>query len=102
MLSYVADIQRRYSNGDKNNNKVKLMSLHRAKGLEFPIVFMSGMSDVLLPHSKSQYIEEERRLAYVGVTRAQQTLYVSYFETMRDRFVGASSFLTEMGVDIDG
>jgi len=102
MLSYVADIQRRYSNGDKNNNKVKLMSLHRAKGLEFPIVFMSGMSDVLLPHSKSQYIEEERRLAYVGVTRAQQTLYVSYFESMRDRFVGASSFLTEMGVDIDG
>ncbi|MBI4745725.1 MAG: UvrD-helicase domain-containing protein [Deltaproteobacteria bacterium] len=61
-------------------DRVTLMTLHAAKGLEFPVVFIIGMEDGLFPHSRTKYdpegVEEERRLCYVGMTRAQQKLYL--------------------------
>jgi DNA helicase-2/ATP-dependent DNA helicase PcrA len=71
-------------NFDKNANKLTLMTLHSAKGLEFPIVFIPGVEESLIPHEKSLYnqenLEEERRLFYVGMTRAKQELYLTYAE----------------------
>lgn len=67
---------------DQNFQGITLMSLHSAKGLEFPVVFMVGMEEGLLPHSRSQLdmkqLEEERRLCYVGITRAKERLFFSY------------------------
>ncbi len=75
--NYLADISQQ-----NQQNSITLMSLHAAKGLEFPVVFMVGMEEGLLPHSRSLYdfkqLEEERRLCYVGITRAKDKLYFSY------------------------
>ncbi len=92
-------------NVDEVNGCVNLMTLHAAKGLEFPTVFIPGMEDGLFPSSQSKFdperIEEERRLCYVGVTRAKQKLYLSY---ARSRMLYGSTtaslpsqFLMEMG-----
>ncbi len=83
---------------------VQLMTMHSAKGLEFPLVFMSGMEDGLFPHQRSiadpNGLEEERRLCYVGITRAMETLYVTYAEQRRlhgmDNFSQPSRFIAEI------
>ncbi len=67
---------------DGKNDAVNLMTLHAAKGLEFPVVFMVGMEEGLFPHSRSlmgkNELEEERRLCYVGMTRAKEKLFLTY------------------------
>jgi DNA helicase-2/ATP-dependent DNA helicase PcrA len=83
---------------------VQLMTMHSAKGLEFPLVFLCGMEDGLFPHQRSiadpNGLEEERRLCYVGITRAKQTLYVTYAEQRRlhgmDSFSQPSRFISEI------
>jgi DNA helicase II / ATP-dependent DNA helicase PcrA len=83
---------------------VQMMTLHTAKGLEFPLVFMAGLEDGLFPHQRSINdiggLEEERRLAYVGVTRAMRRLYVTYAEQRRlhgvDQFGTPSRFIAEI------
>ena len=72
-------------------DRVLLMTLHNAKGLEFPFVFMTGMEENLFPHERSSQgdnseIEEERRLCYVGITRAKSELFLS--SSSRRRFQG--------------
>ena len=66
---------------------VQMMTLHTAKGLEFPVVFLCGMEDGLFPHQRSlndiDGLEEERRLCYVGMTRAMRQLYFTYAEQRR-------------------
>ena len=82
---------------------VQMMTLHTAKGLEFPVVFLCGMEDGLFPHQRSlndpEGIEEERRLCYVGTTRAMKQLYLTYAEQRRlhgmDNFGMRSRFLDE-------
>jgi len=74
--------------GEAWDDCVQLMTLHSAKGLEFPLVFMAGMEDGLFPHQRSVLesggrLEEERRLCYVGMTRAREQLYMSYAELRR-------------------
>ena len=72
---------------DKFEDCVQLMTLHSAKGLEFPLVFLTGMEEGLFPSQRTiddiSKLEEERRLAYVGITRAMQQLYLTYAESRR-------------------
>ncbi len=85
---------------------VQLMTLHAAKGLEFPIVFMVGMENGLFPHARATdegNLEEERRLCYVGITRARRRLYMSYAELRRlhgvEQIGAPSQFLREIPTD---
>ncbi len=75
------DLLERQEDEEDNSDRVQLMTLHAAKGLEFPHVFMIGLEEGLLPHQNSiddGMVEEERRLCYVGITRAQRSLTMSY------------------------
>ena len=91
-----------------SNAAVTMMTVHAAKGLEFPIVFLVGLEDGIFPHSRSvndpKELEEERRLAYVAITRAERVLYISH--SMRRRVYGEelaaepSQFLNEMPLEL--
>nr|WP_077324610.1 DNA helicase PcrA [Virgibacillus siamensis] len=81
-LALIADIDKVDDEETEEEEKVTLMTLHAAKGLEFPVVFLIGMEENVFPHSRSMFddeeMEEERRLAYVGITRAEQQLYMTH------------------------
>ncbi len=85
-------------------DSVQMMTLHSAKGLEFPVVFLGGMEDGLFPHQRCiddpKQLQEERRLCYVGITRAKQQLYMTLAEKrrlyQRDTFSPPSRFLAEI------
>jgi DNA helicase-2/ATP-dependent DNA helicase PcrA len=88
---------------------VQLMTMHSAKGLEFPLVFIAGMEDGLFPHQRSVEdaggrLEEERRLCYVGMTRAREQLYLCYAEIRRmygsENFCRPSRFIDEMPAEL--
>jgi DNA helicase-2/ATP-dependent DNA helicase PcrA len=103
-VSLVSDVD----DYDDKSNRVSLMTLHCAKGLEFPIVFLVGMEDGLFPHHRSgegaEDLEEERRLCYVGMTRAKEKLYLTNAERRRvfgsERFNFPSRFIEEIPPDL--
>ena len=94
---------------DNTQDRVALMTLHTAKGLEFDNVFIVGLEEGLLPHERSaedeEELEEERRLLFVGITRAKQRLHISYarYRTYRGQLMRTipSQFLFEMGINLD-
>lgn len=106
-LALIADIDK-LDQEDESKGSIVLMTLHSAKGLEFPVVFIIGMEENIFPHSRSlqdeDEMEEERRLAYVGITRAKQRLYLTCSQSRtifgRSSFNRPSRFLQEIGSEI--
>jgi DNA helicase II / ATP-dependent DNA helicase PcrA len=102
-VSLVADADE-IPEGEEHGGLVTMMTLHTAKGLEFPVVFLTGMEEEVFPHQRSltnaKELEEERRLAYVGITRAEQRLYLTRALARnwwgRPSFHKQSRFLTEI------
>ena len=92
---------------DPDQDAIQLMTLHSAKGLEFPLVFLAGMEENLFPHKMSLdepgRLEEERRLAYVGITRAMQKLYLTFAESRSiygtESFNSVSRFVRDIPTD---
>src|SRR2546421_5454290 len=107
-VSLVADADEVPSDDPDHRGVVTLMTLHTAKGLEFPVVFLTGLEDGVFPHLRSlgdnRELEEERRLAYVGITRAQHRLYLSRAVTRgawgQPQYNPASRFLEELPEDL--
>jgi DNA helicase II / ATP-dependent DNA helicase PcrA len=102
-VSLVADADQ-IPDGEDHGGMVTLMTLHTAKGLEFPVVFLTGLEENVFPHERSmgneRELAEERRLAYVGITRAEQRLYLTRATTRawfgRPSYHKQSRFLTEV------
>ncbi|MEW2435654.1 DNA helicase PcrA [Streptomyces caniferus] len=106
-VALVADSDQIPDEDEEGSGVITLMTLHTAKGLEFPVVFLTGLEDGVFPHMRSlgqtKELEEERRLAYVGITRARERLYVTR-STMRSAwgqpsYNPPSRFLEEIPVD---
>ena len=107
-LALIADIDSLDEEENKNAEKVVLMTMHGSKGLEYPVVFIIGMEENVFPHSRSmgddEEMEEERRLAYVGITRAERTLYLTSarYRTLYGRasYNAPSRFIAEVSEDV--
>jgi len=88
-----------FSKGSDSEDRVKVMTCHKSKGLEYPIVFVAGVNDGLLPHAKSGNEAEERRLLYVGMTRAENQLFLSSTRFYGNRDMGISKFIYDLFED---
>ncbi|WP_334030493.1 DNA helicase II [Alteromonas sp. P256] len=102
-----ASLEAGETQADKDQDAVQMMTIHTAKGLEFPLVFLAGVEEGMFPSQMTNdepgRMEEERRLCYVGMTRAMQKLYITYAENRRlygqDKYHTASRFIREMPED---
>lgn len=82
-------------------DNVKLMTIHKSKGLEFPVVFVSGCSDGLLPHIRNENVDDEKRLFYVAMTRAEKELYLTHSDKYNGKVYRVSSFVKCLDKTID-
>ena len=107
-LALISDLDKLDNEEDVSKGKVVLMTMHAAKGLEFPVVFIIGMEENVFPHSRSigdnDEMEEERRLAYVGITRAEERLYLTCAQSRtlfgRSGYNNPSRFISEISDEI--
>ncbi|MET3575579.1 DNA helicase PcrA [Bhargavaea ullalensis] len=107
-LALIADIDSLDKEENTSAEQVVLMTMHSAKGLEFPVVFIIGMEENVFPHSRSigdeEEMEEERRLAYVGITRAEEKLFLTsaQYRTLygRTNYNSPSRFISEISDDV--
>lgn len=98
LLKYLVQLQ--INNKTKNESKLNLMTIHKSKGLEFPVVFIVGCNENYLPHKRSIDIDEERRLFYVGMTRAEKELYLSSANFRQGNINAISRFINDIKANI--
>ena len=96
---YIVNIKE--NNLQESSERVNLMTIHKSKGLEFPVVFLVGCSEGLLPHRKSNDINDEKRLMYVGITRAMDRLYLTSNNFYNASPMEVSSFIEMLGDTIE-
>ena len=96
---YITSIKE--NNLQESNDRVNLMTIHKSKGLEFPVVFLVGCSEGLLPHCKANDINDEMRLMYVGITRAMDRLYLTSNNFYNASSMEVSSFIEMLGDTIE-
>lgn len=92
LKSYLCDIEK--CSSSSNSNSVNLLTIHKSKGLEFPVVFIIGCSDGILPHTKSKSIDDEMRLFYVGITRAMDRLFLTSVLDYNSQMLTTSQFIS--------
>ena len=94
--SYINDLDNELEIKSNYDDKVKLLTIHKSKGMEYPVVFIIGCNDELLPHYKSENINDERRLFYVAITRAEKELYMSYVDFYNNDMKIVSPFINDI------
>ena len=94
LLKYLDDLKKvaELNNGDN----VKLLTIHKSKGMEYPVVFIVGCNEELLPHYKNDNVNDEKRLFYVAITRAEKELYLSYVDMYNNKTKKISSFISDI------
>ena len=94
LITFLDDLNREVENNKVE--KVKLLTIHKSKGMEYPIVFIIGCNEELLPHYKNENVDDERRLFYVAITRAEKELYLSYVDFYNNSTKNISSFIDDI------
>lgn len=94
LIEYIDDLNREID--VKRLDKVKLLTIHKSKGMEYPVVFIVGCNDGLLPHYKNENVDDERRLFYVAITRAKKELYLSYADMCNNKVKNISPFIKDI------
>lgn len=101
LFDFIERLTGRADKKDDNTPRVQILTTHKAKGLEWDTVFVVGFSHGLFPHHRSDDLEEDRRLAYVAMTRASKTLFLSKLDSYLGRNMSDSQFIEECGISLD-
>lgn len=94
LITYLDDLNREIESN--KGEKVKLLTIHKSKGMEYPVVFIIGCNEEIIPHHKNKDIDDERRLFYVAITRAEKELYLSYVDLYNNKPKNISSFIEDI------